>query len=384
MLLKNIESNILSVSKVTVLTPSYPRYPGDYHGVFIKTLCDNMASHIRLEVIAPRTRTMKPIHKEYPVKLFPYMPTSKMEYIGEETMKNAPRGRLMALPAYLVSAYLKTVEARSDLIHTHLAIPLGLMAALNPKKTPQLITCHGSDITYPIENPVYRPLLRHTLRKADQIAPVSKYIESLAVKMGANPNKIKTIYLGVDVEKFKPARKQRQMTVGTLGRLVPEKNIHELLYAIKLLEKQVDIKLRIGGDGPDQPRLMKLAEKLELDVDFPGRIHDPVSFHQGLDVFVLASNREGLSISLQEAMSCGVVPVAVDSCGCRELVEDGVNGYLFKSGDRQMFSEKILEAINNKEAGAKARETIVKHFNSETATIQYLDLYASLGMSFKT
>lgn len=83
-------------------------------------------------------------------------------------------------------------------------------------------------------------------------------------------------------------------------------------------------------------------------------------------------------------MSCGVAPVAVDGFGCRELVQDGVNGYLFRSGETRMLSEKITEAIYNNEAGKKARETIVKHFNSETATKEYLSLYSALGMSFKT
>ena len=83
-------------------------------------------------------------------------------------------------------------------------------------------------------------------------------------------------------------------------------------------------------------------------------------------------------------MSCGVVPVAVDGYGCRELVTDEVNGYLFKSGYTQMLSEKIFETINNRKAGVKARKTIIRHFNSETATKQYLELYAFLGMSFKT
>ena len=372
------------MSKVTVLTPSYPRYPRDYHGAFIKSLCDNLAPHIQLEVIAPRTRTMKPINTGYPVKRFPYMPTRRMEYIGEETIKNAPRGRLTALPAYLLSAYLHTISSSSDLIHTHLAIPLGLIAAHNPKKTPQLITCHGSDITYPIEKPVYRPLLRKTLRKADRVVAVSKYIETLALKLGANQDTVTTIYLGVDVEKFKPTKKQSHLTIGTLGRLIPEKNIQELLYATKLLENKIDIKLRIGGDGPDQHRLIKLAEKLNLDADFPGRIHHPASFHQSLDVFILASNREGLSISLQEAMSSGVVPVAVDNYGCRELIKDGVNGYLYESGDQEMLSRKILDAIGDRESGRRARETIVTHFNNETATRQYLELYSALGMSFKT
>jgi glycosyltransferase involved in cell wall biosynthesis len=371
------------VSQVSVLTPSFPRYPGDYHGVFIKHLCDQLARHVNLEVIAPRTRTLRPIHSDYPIKRFPYMPSSRMEYIAEATMKNASKTVLTLLPAYLASAYINTIASESRLIHTHLAIPLGLIAAHNPKKTPQLITCHGSDVTYPVEKPIYHPIVRLVLRKADRIAAVSKYVHNLTVRLGADSRKTETIYLGVDVDRFKPEKKSHKITIGTLGRLVPEKNIHEILYAAKLIQPKVDFKIRLGGDGPEQPRLMKLAQKLDLEAEFTGRVSDPVGFHQSLDVFILASGREGLSMSLQEAMSCGAVPVAVNGSGCNELISDEINGYIFEAGDRKMLAAKILEAINNQKIGCKARDIIVKHFNSETATMKYLKLYSELGISFK-
>jgi glycosyltransferase involved in cell wall biosynthesis len=307
-----------------------------------------------------------------------------MEYIAEATMKNASKSTLTALPVYLASAYIHVITSRADLIHTHLAIPYGLLAAHNPRKIPQIITCHGSDITYPLEKIIYRPLVRQTLKKADRVATVSHYIQRLAVGLGAKPEKTETIYLGVDVGKFKPTKKRNRITIGTLGRLIPEKNIQEILYAAKLIEPRVDFNIKIGGDGPEQASLMRLAENLNLDVEFTGRVTDPVAFHQSLDVFILASSREGLSMSLQEAMSCGVVPVAVNGIGCRELIKDQVNGYFFNAGDRMMLRDKILEAINNPSIGAISRETIIKHFNSETATRKYLDLYAELGMSFKT
>ena len=326
---------------------------------------------------------LEPLKIAYPVKRFPYMPFQRMEYIAEATMKNAPRNILLALPSYLISAYIHTVSANSDLIHTHLAIPLGFLAAHNPRKTPQLITCHGSDITYPIEKPYYRGFTRNTLRKADRIATVSDYIRRLAIKQGAEPQKTKTIYLGVDVDRFKPSRKTPSFTIGTLGRLVPEKRIDTILYAAKMIQEKIDFKLRIGGDGPDQPRLMRLAKKLQLNAMFTGRIYDPVAFHQSLDVFVLASRREGLSISLQEAMACGVKPVAVNAHGTREIIEDEVNGYLFKPDDYGMLVEKILQAAENKEMALKARETIIQRFNSKKATEKYLELYKELGIFFK-
>ena len=371
------------VSRVTVLTPSFLRYTSDYHGIFIKTLCDELSKHVNLEILAPRTKTLKPPTLPYPVKRFPYMPSKKMEYIAEATMKNAPRITLAALPAYLTSAYIHIISANSDLIHTHLAIPLGFLAAHNPKKTPQLITCHGSDITYPIEKPYYRGFTRKTLRKADRIATVSEYIRRLAIKQGAKPQKTKTIYLGIDVDRFKPSKKTTFITIGTLGRLVPEKRIDTILYAAKGLQEKMDFTLRIGGDGPDQPRLMRLSNKLQLNAEFTGRVIDSVAFHQSLDVFVHASSREGLSISLQEAMACGVKPVAVKAHSTREIIEDGVNGYLFNSDNQGKMVEKIQQAINNREMAMKARETIIQRFNSKKATEKYLELYNELGIFFK-
>ena len=367
--------------QVTVLTPSFPRYKGDYHGAFIKELCDNLSKQVPIEVLAPRTRTLQPNRLDYPVQRFPYMPSSRMEFIAEATMKNASTLITMCLPAYLASAYLHIIKSQTQLIHTHLAIPLGVLAATNPRKTPQLITCHGSDITYPIEKKVYKPIIRRTLQKADHIVTVSKYIRKRAIQLGAPPEKTETIYLGVDTERFKPKKHTETKTIGILGRLVPEKNIDDILYAMKLLEGKIDFHLVIGGDGPDQYRLMKLASKLGVKAEFTGRIYDPVSFHQRLDVFVLASRREGLSISLQEAMSCGVVPVAVNGYGCNEIISDRVNGYLYKPGDNELLAQKILEAIENPSLGREARNTIVHRFNSKQAAQRYLELYRELGIS---
>ena len=152
---------------------------------------------------------------------------------------------------------------------------------------------------------------------------------------------------------------------------------------LKCFKEKSILNLGSGGDGPDQPRLMRLAKKLQLNAEFTGRIYDPVAFHQSLDVFVLASSREGLSISLQESMACGVKPVAVNAHGTREIIEDGVNGYLFKPDDYGMLVEKILQAAENKEMTLKARETIIQQFNSKKSTEKYLELYKELGISFK-
>ena len=201
--------------------------------------------------------------------------------------------------------------------------------------------------------------------------------------MGAAPRKTSTIYLGVDVDRFHPNKRKNEIpTIGTLGRIIPEKNVDDLLYAAKYISNQIDFKLKIGGDGSDLLRLKNLAKKINLNVEFTGRVIDPVSFHQSLDVFVLASTREGLSISLQEAMSCGVVPVTVNDCGCTEIIQDGYNGFLFKSRDRRNLADKLLQAINSRSLSLRSRETIVKRFNIDNSTKKYLELYRELGILF--
>jgi glycosyltransferase involved in cell wall biosynthesis len=304
-----------------------------------------------------------------------------MEYIAESTLKNSPTINKLCLPPYLLSAYLALASSRTQLIHTHLAIPLGTIAAYNPQKTPQLITCHGSDITHPTENKLYQPITRKTLRKADHIATVSKYIHEKAIQLGAEPAKTETIYLGVNTDHFKPSKQNNPTTIGTLGRLVAEKNIDEILIAAKHLQKKLDIRLRIGGDGPDRERLQKLATNLDIKAEFTGRVHNNLAFHQSLDVFVLASRREGLSISLQEAMSCGTTPVAVNGYSSNEIIQDQVNGYLYQAGNHQALAEKIQQAIENKPIRRAARTTIKKRFNAETATRRYIELYREMGIS---
>jgi len=97
--------------------------------------------------------------------------------------------------------------------------------------------------------------------------------------------------------------------------------------------------------------------------------------HQTCDVFVLSSAREGLSVSLQEAMAVGCVPVVVNGLGCPEIVRDSGNGYLYRSGDVGDLKEKILRAASDLTLGLKARETIEERFDIGKNARRYVELY---------
>jgi len=193
---------------------------------------------------------------------------------------------------------------------------------------------------------------------------------------------VEVIYLGVDTEKVRPPVDKKGLRermglpvdrpiVGALGRLVRDKRIGDFIEAARLIAEETDAIFLIGGTGPEEARLGSLAKGRD-EIVFLGEVHDPVGFHELCDVWVLASVREGLSISLQEAMAC--VPIASDGVGCRELVRDGENGYLFQPDDVSGLSDKILRALDNPSLGMRAKTTIQDGFDIRENVSRYVDL----------
>jgi glycosyltransferase involved in cell wall biosynthesis len=376
--------------KVLAVTPSYPRFRGDYHGRFIQDLCCRLAENgIDIEVLAPRSRSCRSYTSGFKVRRFPFLPSRRMELLSERTMKDAPLNHLVQLPPYLISAYLGIIAEHADIVHAHLAIPLGFLATMNPKRTPLVVTCHGSDCTLPCTEPVYRPFVRHALRNADRIVAASHFIRGLAVSLGAPAERVEVIYLGIDTSRFGPPKEESLRekmgipadvpVIGSLGRLVPEKRVEDLLMAAPRVIGETDVHFIIGGDGPHRHYLEGLADNLGVtNISFLGEVRDAARFHRLCDVFVLASVREGLSTALQEAMATGCVPVAVNGFGCPEIVREGENGYLFEPGDVGGLTGKILQAASNLDLGRRARETIEQGFDTGKNAKRYAELYHEL------
>lgn len=110
-------------------------------------------------------------------------------------------------------------------------------------------------------------------------------------------------------------------------------------------------------------------------------MNDPVEFHKSLDIFVLCSTREGFSISLQEAMFCGVTPVVVDACGCNELIISDENEYLYRPRDTSDLVRCLEQAVELI-LGAKVRKTVPQKFDSKKNSKQYLRVYQEIGHRF--
>ena len=142
-----------------------------------------------------------------------------------------------------------------------------------------------------------------------------------------------------------------------------------------------DIRFELAGEGPERGNLERQIRHYGLEEFFRlrGFVSDMPAFYRGLDLYLNTSIHEGIPFSVLEAMSYGVPVVAPHVGGFREILENGVQGYLVDERRPAAFSLKCLnlledEGIRQKMALA-ARDRIVKSFSVERMARQYHVLY---------
>ena len=149
-----------------------------------------------------------------------------------------------------------------------------------------------------------------------------------------------------------------------LAELSKNKNQKTLLFALKeILKKDPNVYLLLAGNDVNHGKDKKLAEKLgiENNVRFLGWRSDKTRLYYAANLCTASSLREGLGLNVVEAMACGLIAVASDNRGHREIIKDGINGFLFSPKDSRGAAEKILIAKDLIESG-KA-ESIYKNYD---------------------
>jgi glycosyltransferase involved in cell wall biosynthesis len=135
------------------------------------------------------------------------------------------------------------------------------------------------------------------------------------------------------------------------------------------------------GDGPERTNLLELAGHMSCDhlVRFTGHRDDAARLIGLFNVFWLASDFEGMSNSIMEAMAAGVPVVASDIPPNRELVVDGQTGFLVKVGDSvglAQFADRILaDASLAERLGTASRERMRTEFSVELMVARHVELY---------
>lgn len=284
-----------------------------------------------------------------------------------------------------------------DIIHVHAPNFFSSQAIIPAKlkKIPIIATVHRAEvgaIAYPMS--LFR---RVVLGNFQKIIAVSNFTKSLALRAGAKDERTIVIYNSCDEAIFSradrhAARQQHDLPADKkiilfVGNLIEIKGIYILIEAFRVLCSQVpNLLLIIIGTGEEKQKLELLVDRYGLrgNVKFLGWIPQAElsGFYNAADIFVLPSFVEGHSVALLEAMASGLPIVASDVGGNKETVENGVNGFLFESGNVKDLSEKIAIILGNYELSKNISDrsymTYLQKFSSRTQIENYLRLYSSL------
>ncbi|HVH64488.1 MAG TPA: glycosyltransferase family 4 protein [Candidatus Acidoferrum sp.] len=216
---------------------------------------------------------------------------------------------------------------RVDLVHVSLSfstlIDFGLPELCHELGLPVVATFHVPydsrfSLWQGISTALYR-LYAQSLATFDRVIIFSEQQKNLLEHYGVPPVNVAVIPNGVDTEKYAPGASEFKQTVdaatlvGYLGRVDPEKNVDVLVRAFQEVDAPEDAKLIVIGGGSERRRLERRYRSGR--VIFTGQVIDEnerIAMLRAMDVFVLPSLVEGLSLSLLEAMACGVAPVATD------------------------------------------------------------------------
>ncbi|AOC92541.1 glycosyltransferase family 4 protein [Bacillus amyloliquefaciens] len=283
-----------------------------------------------------------------------------------------------------------------DMIHCHTPVG-GVLARLaarqaRQKGTKVLYTAHGFHFCEgaPLKNwLLYYPIEKFLSSYTDCLITINEEDYERAKRMKKTDCDAKKIHgIGVDTDRFRPVsraeserlREKHGFTAGEFILVYPaelngNKNQGILIEAAALLKNSIpELKLVFAGEGAMEESYRKKAESLGVSdiVRFYGFCRDIHELIQLADLSVASSIREGLGMNVLEGMAAEKPAVAADNRGHREIIEDGVNGFLVPAGDSAAFADRIEKLYRSpglrKAMGQKGRRTA--ECFSETRTVK--------------
>ncbi len=309
----------------------------------------------------------------------PYVEALARDGIRHVAVHNATRAMALRRDvAALRELHRLFRDLRPDIVHTHNPKP-GVYGRLTAKaaRVPVIVnTVHG---LYALpEYPLAKRTVVYALERVASTCSDAELVqnpddlETLA-RLRVPRRKLHLLGNGIDLARFDPDRLRPQraavraelgldddaVVVGAVGRLVVEKGYRELLAAaVRLheLERRA-VLVVVGHDEPDKEDAITAEDKARAAatgaVRFVGARDDVERVLTAFDVFVLASWREGFPRSAMEAAAMGLPIVITDIRGCREVVDDGVNGTRVPVRDEHALVQALADLVQD--AGLRAR-----------------------------
>lgn len=217
----------------------------------------------------------------------------------------------------------------------------------------------------------------------------ARYSMDLAKEWGAPPEKLVTILNGVDPEKFSPKTnpidEPEVPVVFTARRLVKKNGLEVLLRAMRNVLRVRKARLVIAGEGPEEARLRRLAEDLQISrhaVFLGGVPHDEIPKHMAsAAIVVVPSYIEASSLFVLEAMAMEKPVIASRVGGIPEIVASGQDGVLVDPGDHKLLAREILNMLSDESLcsslGKRARVRVLRNHTWDMVAERYLPVFRS-------
>jgi len=290
-----------------------------------------------------------------------------------------------------------------DVVHIHSPFNLGKLGFRMGKRLgwPVVFTYHTMYNMYSHYVPLFgervsgivEGLALKVAGECDFVITPSQAVKDYLLRKGLRSN-IAAIPHGIDLTQFQEgnpdsARKTYGLPRGipvivTSGRLGKEKNLETLLRAYALSLKEVDSVLLVVGDGPLKEPLRKLAEDLGAGkrVVFTGQVAPdsmPDIYAAG-SLFLFTSLTDTQGVVIVEAKAAGLPAVAVGALGVKDMIRDGVDGFLCDDHPGEI-AERIVFLLKNPsemESFRKNAKRLAQSFSKENQTRKLLEVYRSV------
>lgn len=414
------------ISRVCIFNPQgYVRYPAplgmtDTGGqtVYILQLARALGKKgIKVDII---TRQFDKQQEEEPlwenVKIV-RIPCGSDRFVVKEKMYEL-------MPEFVenIMHYIERKKKKYDVIHSHywdggyggilLSKMLDIPHIHTPHSSGKLKKLEMSAEELPVQKlkPAYRYHVRiaieqKILDKADAVVVICETSRiQLMQHYLVDFEKLHVIYPGIDTEYFNTSKNLYDNEVSfkansilSMARLVPAKGIDRVLDALAMIRNKIDFHYYLGGNinrtnvGEEEKntfeQIKNLIEKYKLQkhVTFLGDIHHDKqlpSYYRAADLFILPSRFEAFGLTTLEAMACGTVPLVSHVAGSREVIVDGLNGYIVDTHDRKKLAKTILNLLENprlrKKVSENAAFTMKEHYSWDKVVDKFINLYISL------
>ena len=286
-----------------------------------------------------------------------------------------------------------------DILHAHYAIPFAYSAFYakqmlkeDNKDIPLITTLHGTDITLVGQHPSYNKAVEFSINQSDAITSVSESLKQDTLKNFHIKKEIQVINNFIDNKLFDMensccrdqfANKGEKILIH-VSNLRPVKRIKDVLEIFKNVQKSINSKLVIIGEGPDMEIINNfLSNNPELitKIRLLGKVDDLQRILKLSDVFLLPSEQESFGLAALEAMAAGVPVISSNAGGIPEVNIHGKTGFVANIGDVERMTKYAIEMLSDEKLLADMKLNAKENaelFDIKNIIPQYIALYNKL------